>query len=139
MKICTILLFFFVLSVQLSAQVDNRGTTITNHSDSGATGNTYAIIIGISNYKNVSPLQYADRDAQAFFNFLQSDAGGKIPGGNIEPFINENATRTNIGDAISEIVKKAKAGDRVYFFFAGHGDMEDLTQIENGLLLLYNS
>src|SRR5690606_35319308 len=43
------------------------------------------------------------------------------------------------GDAISILARKAKAGDRIYFFFAGHGDMEDLTQSENGLLLLYNS
>lgn len=104
-----------------------------------ANGNTYAIIIGLSKYKNVTSLQYADKDAQAFDNFLVSDAGGKIPSANIEIFLNENATRTNIGDAISQIARKAKPGDRVYFFFAGHGDMEDLTQIENGLLLLYNS
>ncbi|HYM94923.1 MAG TPA: caspase family protein, partial [Chitinophagaceae bacterium] len=104
-----------------------------------ANGNTYAIIIGLSKYKNVTPLQYADKDAQAFDDFLVSDAGGKIPAANLEVFLNENATRTNIGDAISVIARKAKPGDRVYFFFAGHGDMEDLTQIENGLLLLYNS
>ncbi|MBS1920636.1 MAG: caspase family protein [Bacteroidetes bacterium] len=102
-------------------------------------GTTYAIIIGLSKYKNVTPLQYADRDARSFEDFLLSEAGGKIPITNIETFLNENATRTNIGDAISEIARKAKPGDRVYFFFAGHGDMEDLTQIENGLLLLYNS
>ena len=92
-------------------------------------GTTYAIIIGLSKYKNVTPLQYADRDARSFEDFLLSEAGGKIPITNIETFLNENATRTNIGDAISEIARKAKPGDRVYFFFAGHGDMEDLTQI----------
>ncbi len=102
-------------------------------------GNTYAIVIGISKYKNVTHLEFADRDARAFDDFLLSDAGGRIPAANIEEFLNENATRTNVGDAISEIARKAKPGDRVYFFFAGHGDMEDLTQVENGLLLLYNS
>lgn len=102
-------------------------------------GNTYGIIIGISKYKNIAPLQYADKDAQSFQNFLLSEAGGKIPAANIETFLNGDANRTNIGDAISVIARKAKPGDRVYFFFAGHGDMEDLTQIENGLLLLYNS
>ena len=102
-------------------------------------GNTYAIIVGISDYKVVPDLQYAHKDAQAFEDFLLTDAGGKIPKTNIETFLNENATRNNVGDAISVIARKVKPADRVYFFFAGHGDMEDLTQIENGLLLLYNS
>lgn len=102
-------------------------------------GNTYAIIVGISDYKAVPDLQFAHKDAQSFESFLLSEAGGKIAATNIETFLNENATRTNVGDAISVLARKAKPGDRVYFFFAGHGDMEDLTQIENGLLLLYNS
>ena len=102
-------------------------------------GNTYAIIIGISDYKLVPDLQYADKDALAFEEFLLSEGGGKVAKANIETFLNANATRNNVGDAISVIARKAKPGDRVYFFFAGHGDMEDLTQIENGLLLLHNS
>ena len=102
-------------------------------------GDTYAIIIGISDYKALPHLQYAHKDAQAFENLLLGDAGGNIPKANIETFLNENATRYNVADAIALVIHKAKPGDRVYFFFAGHGDMEDLTQIENGLLLLYNS
>jgi tetratricopeptide (TPR) repeat protein/uncharacterized caspase-like protein len=132
--------FFCMLLADAGWSQNTNARGIPQKSDNTtANGNTYAIIIGLSKYKNVTSLQYADKDAQAFDNFLVSDAGGKIPSANIELFLNENATRTNIGDAISEIARKVKPGDRVYFFFAGHGDMEDLTQIENGLLLLYNS
>ncbi len=120
------------------AQPGERGFTVKRDS-SIVKGNTYAIIIGISEYKVVPHLQFAHKDAQSFESYLVSDAGGKVPQTNIETFVNENATRSNVGDAISVIARKAKPGDRVYFFFAGHGDMEDLTQIENGLLLLYNS
>jgi uncharacterized caspase-like protein/Flp pilus assembly protein TadD len=132
---------FFLCFIKLCAQIDNRGVVIANNKKDTnlVKGNTYAIIVGISNYKNVPHLQYADKDAEAFENFLLNDEGGKIPRENIETFINEKAVRTNVGDAISDKVRKAKPGDRIYFFFAGHGDMEDLTQIENGLLLLYNS
>ncbi|OQY96633.1 MAG: hypothetical protein B6D37_01545 [Sphingobacteriales bacterium UTBCD1] len=133
------LLFFFLFIVDGQAQDSNARGVPKKGDSSVSKGTTYAIIIGISNYKNIAPLQYADKDAQSFQNFLLGDAGGKIPSANIETFLNGNATRTNVGDAISEIARKAKPGDRVYFFFAGHGDMEDLTQIENGLLLLYNS
>ena len=124
--------------VTMHAQIrTNRGVDLGADSTT-VTGNTYAIIIGISQYKLVPSLQYAHKDAQAFEDFLLSDAGGRVPKANIETFLNENANRNNVADAISIIARKAKPGDRVYFFFAGHGDMEDLTQIENGLLLLYN-
>lgn len=120
------------------AQNAERGLSIKKDS-AAKPGNTYAIIIGISQYKTVPSLQYADKDAQAFEDLLLSEAGGKVPRINIETFLNDKATKDNVADAISIIARKAKPGDRVYFFFAGHGDMEDLTQIENGLLLLYNS
>jgi len=139
-RIFYLLFFFFCFSCagKSFAQPGERGVIVKKDS-AGTTGNTYAIIVGISNYKAVPDLQYAHKDAQAFEDILVSDAGGKVPKTNIETFLNENATRNNVGDAISVIARKAKSGDRVWFFFAGHGDMEDLTQIENGLLLLYNS
>lgn len=116
-----------------------RGFNTEEESAAAVSGKTYAIIIGISKYKEVPSLQFAHRDAQAFEALLMSKAGGGVPRENIELFLDENATRNNVADAISETARKAKPGDRVYFFFAGHGDMEDLTQIENGLLLLHNS
>src|SRR5688500_2594676 len=132
---CILLL---LLSLSISAQKVERGLE-TRKDTSRAVGNTYGIIIGISDYKLVDDLQFAHKDALAFESLLLSGAGGAIPKENIETFINENATRSNVGDAISVVARKVKPGDRVYFFFAGHGDMEDLTQIENGLLLLHNS
>lgn len=132
--------FYFLgfVFLQVVAQQGERGGSVTRK-DSAVAGNTYAIIIGISDYKSVPDLQYAHKDAQAFEEFLLSDAGGKVPRANVETFLNENANRSNVGDAISIIARKAKTGDRIWFFFAGHGDMEDLTQVENGLLLLHNS
>lgn len=133
-----ILIISFLSFFHATAQPDERGFIKTKDSVIQK-GNTYAIIIGISQYKVVPRLQFAHKDAQAFEDFLLSEAGGKVARANIETFINENATKNNVADAISVIARKAKPGDRVYFFFAGHGDMEDLTQVENGLLLLYNS
>ncbi len=134
-----IFVFFPLLCcVLVQAQPGERG--MHGKADTAGTGgNTYAIIIGISDYKLVPDLQFAHRDARSFEDFLISEAGGSVPRENIETFVNESATRNNVGDAISVIARKAKSGDRVWFFFAGHGDMEDLTQIENGLLLLHNS
>ena len=138
-RLYLISLFLLSLSIGGNSQIVNERGIPTNTTKTVTGGTTYAIIVGISNYKNVTPLQFADRDAKAFEEFLLSQSGGVVPSANIEIFLNDKATRTNVGDAISVIARKAKPGDRVYFYFAGHGDMEDLTQVENGLLLLYNS
>ena len=128
-----------LLILSFSWSWGQRGFKTEEETSPLVAGQTYAIIIGISKYKEVPSLQFAHRDAQAFEALLSSPAGGNVPKANIELFLDEEATRNNVADAISITARKAKPGDRVYFFFAGHGDMEDLTQIENGLLLLHNS
>lgn len=47
------------------AQTSPKGATITSTTDSGKTGNTWAVIAGISKYQNVQGLNYADKDAMA--------------------------------------------------------------------------
>ena len=91
-----LLSFCFLVSGKCFAQPGERGL-IGKKDSAGTIGNTYAIIIGISDYKLVQDLQYAHKDAQAFENFLLTDAGGKIPKKNIETFLNDNATRNNVG------------------------------------------
>ncbi|HQX45359.1 MAG TPA: caspase family protein, partial [Saprospiraceae bacterium] len=102
-------------------------------------GKSYAIIIGISKYKNIAQLNYSDRDAIAFRTYLMNVHHQRVDSQNISIFLNEEATKFRIGDAISSVLQNAVSGDRVYFFFAGHGDIEDRSQSENGLLLLYDS
>lgn len=102
-------------------------------------GSTYAVVIGISDYQNVRDLKYAHKDATAFAEYLQSEAGGSVPGQNIKKFVNEEATAINIGDAFIWINQVAFEGDRVFIFFAGHGDVEALNEVENGLLLLHKA
>jgi tetratricopeptide (TPR) repeat protein len=121
-----------VICAQRGAVIINKDTVSSNRS-------VYAVIIGISDYKNVQDLLFADKDALAFRNYLLQYFDSVIKEDNIELFINESATRIQVCDAISRIVKKVKKGDRVYFYFAGHGDIEDYSQMNNGLLLLYDS
>lgn len=101
--------------------------------------NTYAFIIGISDYRNLPDLMYADRDAISFRNYLLHNASEKCDSQNIQIFLNREATHINIADALYVLLRKIKPGDRFYFYFAGHGDVEYRTQSENGLLLLHNA
>jgi len=56
---------------------------------------TFAIILGISDYKFVRDLQYADKDAELFRDFLKSPAGGTLNDDNIFMLLNEQAMSTN--------------------------------------------
>lgn len=96
--------------------------------------NTYALVIGIKYYEEQRDLQYADRDAIFFAEYLQSEGGGAIPRENIELLTNEEATIANIYMAKAKLEKKVKEGGLVYFYFSGHGDVES-SLYELGFLL----
>jgi len=88
--------------------------------------NTYALIIGVADYKNFSEyegdLSYTVSDAMRFAAFLKSPKGGSIPAINICLLVDSQATRANIIAKGKALFAKAKKNDRVIFFFSGHGD-----------------
>lgn len=89
-------------------------------------GETYAVIIGISDYQDdqIKDLKFAHNDAVAFADFISSPAGGNVSNENVSFLINEKATIANIYAAQQSILDRAKSGDLVYFYFSGHGDVE---------------
>src|SRR6185503_5116089 len=56
---------------------------------------TFAMVMGISSYKYIQPLVYADADAELFRDFLKSPAGGKVADSNIYFLENEDAKAAN--------------------------------------------
>ena len=103
--------------------------------------NTYAVVVGISQYENrsIPALQFADKDAQLFSEFLQSPSGGNVPAGNIRLLINEQATFAAIYTGMYALLDEAGKNDRVFFYFSGHGDVENKTAFGLGFLLAYNT
>ena len=57
-------------------------------------GKIWAVVIGISKYDKVRPLKYADKDAQAFHDYLMEDVG--IPKEQMTPLMNDQATLVNL-------------------------------------------
>lgn len=104
-------------------------------------GSIYAIIIGISQYESSSipTLNFAHKDAIAFAQYLRTKAGGNVPEQNIRLLVAEQATTAAVYDAMNWVLKTAKQNDIVYFYFAGHGDMENTTIYKLGFLLTYNT
>jgi uncharacterized caspase-like protein len=87
--------------------------------------NTYAIVIGVADYKNYSPddgdLNYTINDATSFAAFLKSKKGGSVPASNIVLLIDSQASKANIITKAKNLFAKAKRNDRVIFYFSGHG------------------
>lgn len=99
---------------------------------------TYAIIIGINKYTNISPLEYAAGDAASFYNLLQSPVFN-IKRENLHLLIDSAASRSNIYKQMYELEEYLKPNDLLIFYFAGHGDIEAKIQTNNSLLLLPQS
>ena len=85
----------------------------------------YAIVIGISTYKNLAKednLSYAAKDAENVYNALLSKEGGNIAFDNVTKLIGPQATLANMRHALEEwLPSKAQPSDRVIVFFVGHG------------------
>ncbi len=102
---------------------------------------TFAVVVGIAGYENkgIPRLRFANRDAAVFAAYLRSNAGGNVPEENIRLLTDSNATTAAVYNALSWLPETSTEGDIVYFYFAGHGDMENETIHKLGFLLTYNT
>ena len=118
-------LFFLASGSLVSGQtpLKPRDTTIKGPQ-------TFALIMGISKYKYVRPLAYADKDAQLFKDYLKSPGGGSVKDDNIFTLLNDKAINSNFwGKGFQWLkAKKLQRGDRLFIYLAGHGDAIDEDQ-----------
>ena len=88
-------------------------------------GTTYAVVAAVADYKYFPPskgdLRYTVSDAQKFYTFLRSNAGGNIPSNQIRYMVNNKAAKADIVAAMKYIFQFAKPEDKVIFYFSGHG------------------
>ena len=82
-------------------------------------GDSWAIIIGINEYRAAPNLGYAKNDAEEFAHILQDRFSFKDS--KITLLLDESATRAAITSSISRLANETGSDDRVVFFFAGHG------------------
>jgi hypothetical protein len=95
--------------------------------------NSWALIIGIDSYYNVSPLEFACNDAQAISELLIEKFG--FPEENAILLTDEAATRSNIMEAFLDFASRTAPDDRVLVFFAGHGHTHTVRRGEVGFLV----
>lgn len=89
----------------------------------------YALIVGISNYKNLpakSQLEFPERDADAMYSVLISPEGGNFHAENVHRLTGAKATLANLKQELEVwLPSVAKEDDRVVIYFAGHGFIKD--------------
>jgi len=86
-------------------------------------GQIWAVVIGISQYKTVRSLKYADKDALAFGEYLTKNIG--VTPDHTTVLLNEQATLFNLKRSLgTELKRNAGPKDTVIIYYAGHGAPE---------------
>ncbi|CCH00671.1 peptidase C14 caspase catalytic subunit P20 [Fibrella aestuarina BUZ 2] len=89
-----------------------------------AQGQTYAVVVGIADYKALTyqtgDLRYADQDARRVAAFLASRGGGQVAPARLRLLTNQQATGAGIRSAM-KLFTQAKPTDRIVLYFSGHG------------------
>ncbi len=102
--------------------------------DSWVLGRSYAVVIGIDQYvsSNWPGLHYARKDAQAVAKLLRER------GFEVRVLYDRAATRRAIVSLLESTARSLRDGDRVLFFFAGHGHTERVGGRDWGYLVPYD-
>jgi len=91
-----------------------------------------ALIIGISQYTEVSSLKFADADALEFSQLLTNFSGYEKS--HVSLLLNQQATKKRISDEIDRVIEqsKNKPYENFIFMFAGHGVESKIKRVGSG-------
>jgi uncharacterized caspase-like protein len=83
----------------------------------------WAVVIGISKYKNIPSLKYAANDAREFYRYLTEVNG--VPKDHIWLILDEQANMDNLRSILgTQLRRQAGKDDMVIIYLAGHGATE---------------
>lgn len=104
-------------------------------------GRRFAVVIGISDYKDsrIPRLRYADADARGFAAWLTSQTGGRYAPADVKVLVGPEATSEAIRKALFQWLGQALAEDMVTIYFSGHGTPASPSQPQNLFLVPYDT
>jgi hypothetical protein len=92
----------------------------------GPIGEKYAVVVGVGRFRSeITPLQYANKDAWDVYTYLVDPAGGNFKRGNVVLLRDEHATRERVVRALGEIQRVARPDDLVLVYLSSHGTPPD--------------
>jgi len=80
---------------------------------------SWAIVVGINDYSDLSPLSGAVNDAKVIAQLFRKEF--RFPEDHVFLILNDDATQTAIREQLEMLCQQTQRNDRVVFFFAGHG------------------
>ncbi len=100
-----------------------------------------ALVVGVSDYRDerIPQLQYADRDAEAFADFLTQESPWKVKEDDLVLLTNEEATYGNFISEFTKLSERCARNDRFILYFSGHGDVEAVSDKRMGYLLFHDA
>ncbi len=87
--------------------------------------NIYALLVGIDEYVNVSPLQGCVNDITAIKEYLEGRVNTDGYQLHLRTLLNKDATRQAVIDGFRQHLCQAGSEDVVFFYYAGHGSQEE--------------
>jgi uncharacterized caspase-like protein len=106
-----------------------EGDTATSK---GKRGRVLAVVVGVNQYRSKpsSNLNQCVNDARAVRELLLREYGATPR--NVKLLCDLNATTRNIKTALTNAVRAARTGDRIFFWFSGHGSQLPCTVEADG-------
>ncbi|MBL7806382.1 MAG: caspase family protein [Saprospiraceae bacterium] len=136
------LLLLLLLPFHGNSQTEKSITPLPPPPSGGQGGGAVrAVVVGISDYQDpaIPDLRFADRDAEAFANFLRSPAGGSMTNEQMTLLTNKDATTGKMIAALDWLISASQPGDEAIIYFSGHGDVEQVTKFQRGYWLSWDS
>ncbi len=105
-----------------------RDRVVVNYTGKEPIKKCIIFCVGINKYKNPKlNLNFASADAQSIASLLQKSQGVLFDKIELIELYDKDATKENILNALDRVKQLAKPSDVFYFYYAGHGSMNDNT------------
>lgn len=110
------------MSMQPEQTSQGRNMRVVQRPVLGRNVNRWAIIVGISQYKDARlNLKYAHRDAEELYQLIQAPSGGGFAAERIVKLVDAEATTANVINALRTFLTRPVEEDIVLIYFACHG------------------
>ncbi|MDJ0938755.1 MAG: caspase family protein [Woeseiaceae bacterium] len=120
-----IVIDFGTALISFVTKLENGCELVSRYSLVGGDSRVRAVIVGVSDYQNVQPLDYAAEDAREFKAFLESYFEEDSEELYVDLFVEDDAKQVPIMKKIKDISRNISEHGTFIFYFSGHGTIAE--------------